>query len=57
LGWQEEYDEQVRKEERERCAKILEQAARALVCGRSRTNQVDRHTSQVLMSMAEKIRQ
>lgn len=44
------------KQERERCAMIPEQAARALITGRRRTNQVDRHTAEVLMRMGEKIR-
>ena len=42
--------------ERERCAKVLEGAAGVLICGRRRTNQVDRHTADVLMNNAEKIR-
>ncbi len=42
--------------ERERCALIPEAAARALISGRRRTNQVDRHTADVLMRMGTKIR-
>jgi hypothetical protein len=43
--------------ERERCAGVPEQVAKALICGRRRTNQVDRHTADVLMRMATKIRE
>lgn len=48
--------ERVLKEEREACAAIVEQAARALISGRRRTNQGDRHTAEVLMDKARKIR-
>lgn len=43
--------------EREHCATICEQAARALICGRKRTNVFDRHTASVLMDKARKIRE
>lgn len=42
--------------EREHCAMICEQASRALIVGRSRTNEKDRHTAAVLMDKADKIR-
>jgi hypothetical protein len=43
--------------EREACAQICEQAARSLIIGRRRTNQIDRHTADVLMDKARKIRE
>lgn len=42
--------------ERDRCAAIPEQSGKALIAGRRRTNQVDRHTADVLMRTAQKIR-
>lgn len=41
--------------EREHCAMICEQAARALI-SRRRTNEKDRHTASILMDKAAKIR-
>jgi len=41
----------------ERAAASLERRARALVCGRRRTNRMDRHTADVLMANARAIRE
>jgi DNA-binding MurR/RpiR family transcriptional regulator len=40
----------------EEAAEVCDRAARILICGRRRTNQVDRHTAHVLADMAKKIR-
>jgi hypothetical protein len=37
-------------------AEVCDRASRILICGRRRTNQVDRHTAHVLADMAKKIR-
>jgi hypothetical protein len=42
--------------DRDRCADIPEGRARVLVCGRRRTNQIDRHTAYVLKDVADEIR-
>ena len=46
----------VRADEREQCAKVCDDAAIKLFCGKSRVNQVDRHTAEVLRSKAATIR-
>ena len=42
--------------EREACAQVCEDAAIKLFCGKSRVNQIDRHTAEVLRGKAATIR-
>ena len=42
--------------EREQCAKVCDESAIRLFSGKSRVNQVDRHTAEVLRRHAEAIR-
>ena len=46
----------VRADEREQCAKVCDDAAIKLFCGKSRVNQIDRHTAEVLRGKAATIR-
>ena len=43
-------------EEREACAKVCDESAARLFGGKSRVNQVDRHTAEVLRGRADAIR-
>ena len=46
----------IREAALEEAAEVCDRAARSLICGKRRTNQVDRHTAYVLADVAKKIR-
>ena len=46
----------VREAALDEAAELCEDAARRLICGRRRTNQIDRHTAYVLANVAKRIR-